>query len=353
MRLAPSGCRCLGKISRSCEVPVPFVFTASPRVFEPEFNTSKGHPLTPTEPNRGLRTDPTETPSDVDTYVSASKVEEGAFMNLTSAIQSIYLKVWVTVQNSGTLRMESIPLTEERTLVHAAGRMFSQGAAEDATKQVRQAQSGFHQKKAEWERRVRQSEDDSARRRAMRELQQKKGCHNPISARISPAESQFRRLVEALDIHVALERTRELAVRQESVNSASASSAGRNQALALPAGFLEAFSAAGAGRLEMIIKQFFDVEAELTVEVAATESGHKTVTFSPPLPKNRLYYFVEPAQVVRLRRVKITSHVYFENLVTQKNEHLTLQSVIESVQAGGLWLLQPKSEFLDPSPTKP
>ncbi len=272
-------------------------------------------------------------------------------MNLSSAIQSIYLKVWVTVQNSGTLRMESIPLTDERALVHAAGRLFFQGAAEEATKQIRQAQRGFNQKKAEWERRVRQSEDDSARRRAMRELQQKKGYHNPISARITPAENQFRRLVEALDIHVSLDRKRARAVRQESVNSTSAASAGRNQPLALPAGFLEAFSAAGAGQHEMIVKQYFDVEAELTVEVATTKSGHKAVTFSPPLPKNRLYYFVDAAQVIRLRRVKITSHVHYENLVTQENENMTLQSAIESVQAGRVWLLQPKSEFIEPTPT--
>ncbi|MEX0820188.1 MAG: hypothetical protein WD070_11375 [Pirellulaceae bacterium] len=242
--------------------------------------------------------------------------------------------------------MESIPLTDERALVHAAGRLFSQGAAEEATSQIRQAQTGFNQKKAEWERRVRQSEDDSSRRRAMRELQQKKSYHNPISTRISPAENQFRRLVEALDVQVSLERKRELASRLEPENSAPAVAARRKQ-LALPAGFLEAFSGAKAGQHETIVKQFFDVEAELSVDIATTKSKDKAVTFRPALPKNRLYYFVETAQVVRLRRVKITSHVHYENLVTQQNEQMALQSVIESVQAGGVWLLEPKPDSLE------
>ena len=278
--------------------------------------------------------------------VSVSKVDEGAFMNLTSAIQSIHLRIWVTVESSGTLRQESIPLTDESALVHSAGRLFSMSAAEEATKQIRQAQSGFSRKKAEWERRVRQSEDDSARRRAMRELQQKKGYHNPISTRIPPAENQFRRLVEALDIHVSLERKREMALRQESVKSAPPVSTGR-KTIALPAGFLEAFSGAEADRRETIVKQFFDVDAELTVEVASTEPKQKSVTFSPPLPKNRLYYFVDTAQVIRLRRVKITKDVHYHDCVTQQNERMSLLSVIESVQAGGVWLLQPRSVSIE------
>jgi len=155
--------------------------------------------LTESDPNGGLRTDESKAQTLAEASVNALTVDEGAFMNLTSAIQSIHLKVWVTIASSGTLRMESIVLSDERALVHAAGRLFSQGAAEEATKHIRQAQTGFDRKKAEWERRVRQSEDDSARRRAMRELQQKKGYHSPITSRITPVENQFRRLVEALD----------------------------------------------------------------------------------------------------------------------------------------------------------
>ncbi|MBC8354393.1 MAG: hypothetical protein H8E66_20550 [Planctomycetes bacterium] len=244
------------------------------------------------------------------------------------------------------MRQESIALTDERALVHAAGRLFSKGAAEEAAKQIRQAQSGFSRKKTEWERRVRQSEDDSARRRAMRELQQKKGYHNPITSRISPAENQFRRLVEALDIHVTLVRKREIAARQESLKSASPVSQGPDT-IALPVGFLEVFRGTEAGRQEAIVKQFFEVEAELTVEVASTTPKGKTVAFSPPLPMNRLYYLVDAAQVIRLRRVKIADDVYYHNFLTQQNETMPLQSVIESVQAGGVWLLQPKSDSIE------
>ncbi len=259
-------------------------------------------------------------------------------MNLTSAIQSIHLKVWVTMESSGTLRQESIPLSDERALVHAAGRLFFQGAAEEATKQIKQAQTGFNRRKAEWERRVRQSEDDSARRRAMRELQQKKANHSPITSRVSPAENQFRRLVEALDVHLTLERKREKELRQESLPSAAPVSAERKQ-ISLPAGFLAAFSEAEASRREAIVRQFFDVEAELAVEVASTEDKQVSVTFRPPLPKNRLYYFVDAALLIRLRRVRITSDVHYHNVVTQQNETMALQSVIESVQTGGVWLL--------------
>lgn len=307
---------------------------------------SKIHPLPQDDMTRSLPTDESETQPQAETPASVLQVGEGAFMNLTSAIQGIHLKVWVTVQSSGTLRQESIPLTDERALVHAAGRLFSQGAAEEATKQIKQAQTGFDRKKADWERRVRQSEDDSSRRRAMRELQQKKSYHNPINARISPAENQFRRLVEALDVHVTLEKRREIALRQESLRSASPVSAEPEQ-LALPAGFWEAFSAAEADRREAIVKQFFDVEAELTVEVATTGSNEKTVSFGPSLPKNRLYYLVDAAQVIRLRRVKITTDVFYHNFVTQQNEKMPLPSVIESVQAGGVWLLQSKSDPIE------
>jgi hypothetical protein len=304
------------------------------------------HSLTHTESTRGRRTAPSETPAEAETSASVSKVEEGAFINLTSAIQSIHLNVWVTIESSGTLRQESISLADERALVHAAGRLFSKGAAEEATKQIRQAQSGFNRNKAEWESRVRRSEDDSTRRRAMRELQQKRGNHNPISTRIPPAENQFRRLIEALDIHVSLERKRELAIRQASLKAASPVPTEQEQS-ALPTGFLEAFSGAGASRQEAIVKRFFDVEAELTVELASTKPKQKTATFGPRLPKNRLYYLVDTAQVIRLRRVKITNDVYYHNYVTQQDEIMSLKSFIESVQAGGVWLLQPKSDSLE------
>lgn len=302
--------------------------------------------MTHTESTRGRRTAPSETPVEAETAASVSKVEEGAFINLTSAIQSIHLNVWVTIESSGTLRQESISLADERALVHAAGRLFSKGAAEEATKQIRQAQSGFNRKKAEWESRVRRSEDDSTRRRAMRELQQKRGNHNPISTRIPPAENQFRRLIEALDIHVSLERKRELAIRQASLKAASPVPTEQEQSV-LPAGFLEAFSGAEAGRQETILKRFFDVEAELTVELASTKPKQKTATFGPRLPKNRLYYLADAAQVIRLRRVKITSDVYYHNYVTQQDETMSLKSFIESVQTGGVWLLQPKPDSIE------
>jgi hypothetical protein len=298
-----------------------------------------------TEPTSHLRADQSDTRENAEASVNALTVDEGAFLNLTSAIQSIHLKVWITIASSGTLRMESIVLSDERALVHAAGRLFSQGAAEEATKQIRQAQTGFDRKKAEWERRVRQSEDDSARRRAMRELQQKKGYHSPITSRITPAENQFRRLVEALDIHLTLERKRELAAKQQSLQSVPPVST-EQETLALPAGFLEAYSAADASQHATIVKQFFDVDAELTVDVATVEPKQVTVTFQPPLPKNRLYYFVDADLVIRLRRVKISSEVFYHDVVTQQNKTMTLQSVIESVQRGGVWLLEPKSDLI-------
>lgn len=263
-------------------------------------------------------------------------------MNLTSAIQSIHLNIWVTVQSTGTLRMESILLNDERALVHGAGRLFFGGDAQEATKQIRQAQTGFNRKKSEWERRVRQSEDDSARRRAMRELQQKKGNHNPIGTRISPAENQFRRLVEALDIHVTLERKREIELKEAAAKSV-ASDSNRQDSIELPAGFQEAFDKAESGEQSAIVKQFFNVEAELTVEVQTTESKQVSVTFSPPLPKHRLYYLVDTKKVIRLRRVKITANVFYHNCVTERNEKMPLQSLIECVNAGGVWLLRPKS----------
>lgn len=302
--------------------------------------------MTENDTTRGVSTGQSETPADAETPVNVMQVDEGAFMNLTSAIQSIHLKVWVSVETTGTLRMESIPLNDERALVHAGGRLFSMGAAEEATKQIRQAQAGFQRKKAEWERRVRQSEDDSARRRAMRELQQKKANHSPINTRISPAENQFRRLVEALDVHVSLEKRREMALRQESAKSSSPAPAGR-QAPALPTGFLAAFNEAEASRRAAIVKKYFDVEAELTVEVGATKSKKKTVTFKPPLPKNRIYYLVDVAQIIRIRRVKIVKDVHYHSFKTEQNETMPLESVIESVQAGGVWLLTPKTGVTD------
>ncbi|HRX81314.1 MAG TPA: hypothetical protein P5307_19730 [Pirellulaceae bacterium] len=306
----------------------------------------KALPVTQPEPLRGPDTGPSAAQANETISASVTQVDEGAFMNLTSAIQSIHLKVWVTIQSSGTLRMESIPLNDERALVHAAGRLFFKGDAEEATKQIRQAQAGFSRKKSEWERRVRQSEDDSARRRAMRELQQKKGYHNPIGTRISPAENQFRRLVEALDIHLTLEKRKARANREESSSSGSRVSVVR-KLTALPAGFLEAFSAAEAERKEAIVKRFFDVEAELTVEIAGTDPKQKTAKFSPGLPKHRLYYLVDSGQIIRLRRVKIVNDVHYHNVETQQNEAMPLTLLLESVQAGGMWLLRPKADPVD------
>lgn len=302
--------------------------------------------MTQPEPLRGPDTGQSETQANEAMSASVVQVDEGAFMNLTSAIQSIHLKVWVTIQSSGTLRMESIPLNDERALVHAAGRLFFKGDAEDATKQIRQAQAGFSRKKSEWERRVRQSEDDSARRRAMRELQQKKGYHNPIGTRISPAENQFRRLVEALDIHLTLEKRQARAIGEESSNLGSRASTGR-KLTALPPGFLEAFREADAERKAAIINQYFDVEAALKVEVAGTDPKERTVKFSPGLPKHRLYYLVDAAQVIRIRRVKIVNDVHYHNVATKQNEAMPLSSLIESVQAGGMWLLRPKADSVN------
>ncbi len=275
--------------------------------------------------------------------ITTVQVDEGAFMNLTSAVQSIHLHIWVTVQSTGTLRMESLSLNDERALVHGAGRLFFRGDAEEATKQIRQAQAGFNRKKSEWERRVRQSEDDSANRRAMRELQQKKGKHNPISTRIAPAENQFRRLVEALDIHVTLERKREIELR-EAANQSASNTSEHADLCTLPVDFLDAFRDATDDQRQAVVKQFFDLEAEVTVDLTTTEQQQVSVKFDPPLPKHRLYYLVDEARLFRLRRVKITNNVFYNDCLTGQNDTLPLQTMIESVQAGGVWLLRPKSD---------
>ncbi|MCA9123585.1 MAG: hypothetical protein H6822_18180 [Planctomycetaceae bacterium] len=297
--------------------------------------------MTPLEPTGRHPTDQSDSQETAEMAPAVALVDEGAFMNLTTAIQSIHFKVWVTVESSGTLRQESIPLTDERALVHAAGRLFAQGATEEAAKQIKQAQSGFNRKKAEWERRVRQSEDDSSRRRAMRELQQKKGNHNPINTRVSPAENQFRRLVEAMDVHLTLERKRELERKQAAANSAAAISEDE-ELIAIPAGFLDEFRTAEGDERHAVVSKYFNVEAELMVEVRPAGTQQASVTFTPALPKHRLYYIVDAAQIVRLRRLKVSRNVFYHNCLTRQNDKMTLQSVIEYVQAGGVWLLRPR-----------
>jgi len=110
--------------------------------------------------------------------------------------------------------------------------------------------------------------------------------------------------------------------------------------IALPADFLTPFKAATITDRPEIVKEYFDVEAVLTVRVSRGPQSGYEIKFDPMPPLDRLYFFTKTAQVIHLQQ--LGNAVAIQDLETGEESALKLVEFVKQVQ-GGAWLLKSRS----------
>src|SRR5205814_1700167 len=145
--------------------------------------------------------------------------------------------------------------------VGEAGRKFKMGDIEEANQDVTRLYSSFGQKTNQWESQARNLEQQMKIQAAknpksisIEKMNRMKSEQTAVRTRIRTAEVQFRRLHQGLDqAFTNLQR-----------RSAPATS---EMSIGFPANFLAAFKAATTTDRPQIVKQYFDIEAVLSVSV--------------------------------------------------------------------------------------
>jgi hypothetical protein len=218
--------------------------------------------------------------------------------------------------------------------VSEAGRKFKMGDLEQANQDVTRLYAAFGQRTGQWEGQARNLEQQMKMEAAKNpksisidKMNRMKSEQTAVRTRIRTAEVQFRRLHQGLDqAFTNLQR-----------QPASATS---ERPLALPADFLAKFKAVTmAGRPE-IVKEYFEIEAVLTVRVSRGAQAGYEIKFDPMPPLERLYFFNTTAQVIRLQQ--LGNAVVIEDLETGEESELKLVEFVKQVQSGA-WLLKSRS----------
>jgi hypothetical protein len=111
----------------------------------------------------------------------------------------------------------------------------------------------------------------------------------------------------------------------------------------LPRACREAFQAAGDQVVqESVVRQYFDVEAELSVEIKSVQ-GRNRVSFQPfPLPPlDRLYFVRETGQLILLQSLTAKT-LNGHDALTGNQIQWAVKDFVQHVRSG-VWLLRPKS----------
>jgi len=226
-----------------------------------------------------------------------------------------------------------VQVEEVASGVSEAGRKFKMGDLEQANQDVARSYSSFSQKINQWESQARNLEQQMRMKAAKNPksisidtMNRMKSEQTGVRTRIRTAEVQFRRLHQGLDQAFTILQ-RQLAVTSEAPTT-------------LASGFLAHFKAAMVADRPEIVKEWFDIESVLTVNVSRdTNAGYK-IKFDLKPPLNRLYFLTTTAQVIRLQQ--LNQVVLFENLETGQSSEMKLKEFVKHVQSGA-WLLKPRS----------
>src|SRR5437762_1826056 len=205
-----------------------------------------------------------ETPS-----VGALEINLGDFTRTQGLMKSLRLML----NNQIVVQVEEIA-----SGVGEAGRKFKMGDIEEANQDVARLYSAFGQKTNQWECQARNLEQQLKMQAAKNpksisidKMNRMKSEQIAVRTRIRTAEVQFRRLHQGLD--------------QAFTNfQRQAAPATAEAAVALPSGFLMRFKAAMAAGRSEIVKEFFDIDTVLKVDVSRGATAGYDIKFDPLPP---------------------------------------------------------------------
>jgi hypothetical protein len=254
--------------------------------------------------------------------VSGWEIDLGDFMRTQGLLKSLRL----TLNNQIVVSVDDVAGG-----VSEAGRKYKLGDVEQANYEVTRLYSTFHQKTNQWESQARNLEQQMRSKAAKNPrsisidaMNRMKTEQIAVRGRIRSAEIQFRRL------HQGLEQIFTNLKRPPAATSQSPATS--------PAGFLATFQAAAPADRPAIVKEWFEIESVLTVNVRRGPEGRYKIKFDPQPPLGRLYFLTASAQVIRLQ--KLDQVVLLEDLETGQNMEMTLKDFVKHVDRGA-WLLQP------------
>lgn len=223
--------------------------------------------------------------------------------------------------------------------VGEAGRKFKMGDIEQANQEVTRLYSAFGQKTGQWESQARNLEQQMKMQAAKNpksisidKINQMKSEQTAVRTRIRTAEVQFRRLHQGLDQAFTN-------LRRPSAPATSETS------WAVPPNFLASFKAATTADRPAIVKDYFDIEAVLKVDVSRGANGGYDIKFDPLPPPDRLYFLAKTAQVIRLEQ--LSNVVRIQDLETGQQSEMKLVEFVKQAQSGA-WLLKSRSEVAPP-----
>jgi hypothetical protein len=218
--------------------------------------------------------------------------------------------------------------------VSDAGRKFKMGDIEQANQDLTRLYAAFGQRTNQWESQARNLEQQMKMQAAKNpksisidKMNRMKTEQTAVRTRIRTAEVQFRRLHQGLDQAFTNLQSRPAPVTSE-------------MPLDLPAGFLAPFKAAKLADRPEIVKECFDVETVLEVNVSRGTQGGYEIKFDPMPPLDRLYFLTKTAQVIRLQQ--LSNLVVIQDLETGEAREMKLAEFVKQVQSGA-WLLKPRA----------
>jgi hypothetical protein len=238
--------------------------------------------------------------------------------------------------------------------VHVARKEFEMGHIDQAFAGVNRLSNSFDQKVGQWENAARRKELHK-QNLSMQELRKMHAEHSGVRTRVQLVKAQLRRLRVGLD-HLDKLRTSQPVASEEPASDSpvqeqsgdttepSVSETVQDQP-PLPPGFLEALEAAPdpQGKSD-VVKQYFEIEAKLTVEVKKGEDGRNLAHFTPFVlpPMNRFYFLLDTARIILALHLKTAKVIHVHYPETDKSEPMPLKEFVRHVRKG-VWLLRPKS----------
>ena len=258
--------------------------------------------------------------------VSCLEINLGDFTRTQGQLKSLRL----VLNNQIVVQVEEVA-----SGVSEAGRKFKTGEVEQAHHDVGRLYSTFRQKTSQWESQARNLEQQMRMQAAKNPksisidtMNRMKSEQIAVRTRIRSAEVQFRRL------HQGVEQAFTNLKKPSAPTSPTSQSP-----TTLPADFLVPFKVAMVAERPKIVKEWFEIESVLKVNVTrAPEAGYK-IKFELKPPLNRLYFLTGTAQVIRLRQ--LNNVVLFEDLETGQDSEMKLKELVKHVQSGA-WLLKPR-----------
>jgi len=241
--------------------------------------------------------------------------------------------------------------------VHVARKEFEMSHLDQAARIILRVTNSFDQCVTQWENQARRKEQQK-QGMSMLQIRKMQAENTGVRTRVQLVKAQLRKL------RIGLDQMEKMAWSQpaeppsaaapdaaapaveappaEPVAASSSSAAPRPSQL--PAGFLEAYQAACDPRERTeVVRQYFEVEAELTVEIRRDGDQDRAcfAPFATP-PLNRFYFLAGTAQIIRTRRARIVDAVHVHYPDTGRNERLALKDFVRHVHRG-VWLLRPRA----------